>query len=65
VCRRAADRVAPGEANVASGQYRLKREVFLIAKAQPTPASANFLAFVRGPEGAAVIKANGAIPAGR
>jgi ABC-type phosphate transport system substrate-binding protein len=48
VCRRAADRVAPGEANVASGQYRLKREVFLIAKAQPTPASAKFLAFVRG-----------------
>jgi len=57
----ALDGVAPSEANVAAGSYRLVREVFLVVKGEGTPGVAAFLAFVRGPQGAAIIKANGAI----
>ena len=54
--------IAPDELNTLSGRYRLTREAFLVAKLQPSPAAARFLEFARSPEGAAVIKANGAIP---
>jgi phosphate transport system substrate-binding protein len=54
--------LAPTEANVTAGKYRLVREVFLVAKGDASPATKAFLAFVKSPEGAKVIKANGAIP---
>jgi phosphate transport system substrate-binding protein len=56
------DNVAPTEANVNAGTYRLVREVFLVAKVSASPAVKSFLAFVKSADGAKVIKANGAIP---
>lgn len=56
------DGVAPTEANVNAGTYRLVREVFLIAKRDASPSVTAFLAFVKSADGAKVIKANGAIP---
>jgi phosphate transport system substrate-binding protein len=58
----ALDGAAPTEANVTAGSYRLVREVFLVVKESTSPAAKAFLAFVSSAEGAAVIKANGAIP---
>ncbi len=58
----ALDGVAPTEANIAAGTYRLIREVYLVAKADASPAVKAFLAFVKSAEGAHVIKANRAIP---
>jgi phosphate transport system substrate-binding protein len=58
----ALDGVVPTEANVTAGTYRLVREVFLVAKENTSPAAKAFLTFVKSAEGAAVIKANGAIP---
>ena len=59
------DGVAPTEANVAAGTYRLVREVFLVAKGSASPATKAFLGFVKSADGAKVIKANGAIPSAR
>jgi phosphate transport system substrate-binding protein len=56
------DDVAPTEANVTAGKYRLVREVFLVAKGDASPTTKAFLSFVKSPDGAKVIKANGAIP---
>jgi phosphate transport system substrate-binding protein len=54
--------VLADEASVVSGRYRLTRDAFLVtAKGSPDAASA-FIAFVRSPQGAAVVKANGAVP---
>lgn len=58
----ALDGVAPTEANVNAAEYRLVREVFLVIKQPGSPAVKAFLEFVRSPDGAALIKANGAIP---
>lgn len=57
------DGVAPTEANVIAGNYRLVREVFLVTKDNASPAIKAFLDFVKSAEGASTIKANGAIPA--
>jgi phosphate transport system substrate-binding protein len=51
------------EANVVSGKYRLTRDAFLVTGKAPSEAVNAFMAFVRSAEGAAVIKANGAIAA--
>jgi phosphate transport system substrate-binding protein len=56
------DGVTPTEANVQAGRYRLVREVFLVSTGTASPATKAFLAFVKSAEGAAAIKANGAIP---
>lgn len=56
------DGVAPTEANVTAGKYRLIREVFLVTKGSASPATKAFLAFVKSADGAKAIKANGAIP---
>ena len=53
---------AADEASVVSGKYRLTRDAFLVTGKAPSDAAAAFIAFVLSPEGAAVIKANGAIP---
>jgi phosphate transport system substrate-binding protein len=55
--------VAPSEANVLSGHYRLTRDSFLVTRNAPSPQVKAFLDFVNGSEGAAVIKANGALVA--
>ena len=57
--------VKPDAANVLAGKYKLTREVFLVTRGAVSPALAGFLTFVRSPEGAAVIKVNGAIPTPR
>ena len=56
--------VAASEMNVVSGKYRLIREVFLVVKMNATPPVQQFISFIRSVDGAAVIKANGALPAG-
>jgi phosphate transport system substrate-binding protein len=59
------NRVAADEASVVAGRYRLLRDSFLVTKNAPSPQVKAFIDFVRGPEGAAVIKASGAIPAAK
>ena len=54
--------VEPSPENVRSGAYPLTRESFLVTRADPAPAVARFLEFIRGPEGRRVISANGAVP---
>ena len=61
----ALDGIAPSAANVRSGAYPLTRRSLLLTRAAPSPAVARFLAFVRSPEGAAVITAGGAVPVPR
>ena len=56
------DGVAPTEANVVAGKYRLIREVFLVAKASASLETKAFIAFIKSADGAKIIKANGAIP---
>jgi phosphate transport system substrate-binding protein len=57
------DGAAADEASVMSGKYRLTRDAFLVTGKAPSDATTAFIAFVRSPEGAAVIKANGALAA--
>lgn len=57
--------VTASETTVASGQYRLTRDAFLImGKSVSAPAIA-FIDFIRSAEGAAIIRANGAIAAAK
>jgi phosphate transport system substrate-binding protein len=56
------DAMAPTAINVIAGKYRLVREVFLVSGGSASPATKDFLAFVKSADGAKVIKANGAIP---
>lgn len=56
------NRVVANETNVSTGKYAIVREVFLVTKSISTPAVQGFVGFIRGAEGAAVIRANGAIP---
>ena len=58
----ALDGIAPTEATVINGSYRLVREVFLVANGDAAPATKAFLAFVKSADGARVIRANRAIP---
>jgi phosphate transport system substrate-binding protein len=58
----ALDGVVPSAVNVRSGAYPLTRRSLLLTRTVPPRAVARFLAFVRSPEGAAVITANGAVP---
>ena len=55
--------IVADESNVAAGRYRLTRDVFLVTGRSPPEPVNSFIAFVRSSEGAAVIKANGAIAA--
>lgn len=55
--------IAPNEANVATGKYRLTRDAFLVLGNAAPPHAKSFIDFVRSSDGSAVIKANGAIAA--
>ena len=57
--------IAPSEDNVAGGRYRLTRDSFLVTSNAPSVPVKAFIDFVRAAEGAAVIKANGAIEAAK
>ena len=54
---------AASEDNVIAGRYRLTRDSFLVTSNAPSPPVKAFIEFVRSGDGAAVIKANGAIAA--
>jgi phosphate transport system substrate-binding protein len=54
--------IAPSAENVKRKTYLLTRDSFLVTKAPPAPAVAEFLEFIRSPAGEAVIVANGAVP---
>ena len=54
--------VVPGPESVRRGEYRLVRASYLLTRGAPSPDVARFLAFIRGPSGAAVIAANGGVP---
>lgn len=55
--------VAADEASVVAGRYRLTRDAFLVIGNAPSVSVKAFIDFVRSAEGAAIIKANGAIAA--
>ena len=55
--------IAASEENVIPGRYRLTRDSFLVTGNAPSPQVKAFIDFVAAPEGAAVIKANGALAA--
>ncbi len=52
----------PSEANIASGRYKLTRDAFLVTRSAPPPPVKAFIDFAKSAEGAAVIRANGALP---
>lgn len=54
--------VRPSAQNVEGNTYRLLRQSVLVTKADPPPAVARFLAFVRSAAGDRLIRENGAIP---
>jgi len=53
--------VAASEASVLGGQYRMTRDAFLVTGKAPSAAVKAFIDFVKSPEGAQIIRANGAI----
>jgi ABC-type phosphate transport system substrate-binding protein len=55
--------VEPSESNVSARRYRLVRDAFLVVRNDASPPVKSFIDFVRGAEGAAVIRANGAVAA--
>jgi phosphate transport system substrate-binding protein len=57
--------IVPSESNVRAGRYRLVRDAFLVTRNSPSAEAKAFIEFVKSDEGAAVIRANGAIAAPR
>jgi phosphate transport system substrate-binding protein len=55
--------VDPGEANIEAGRYKLTRDAFLVTRGAPPAKVKAFIDFVKSAEGAALIRANGALPA--
>jgi phosphate transport system substrate-binding protein len=56
------DGVAPTADTIASGAYKLPLRVCLLRGANPTPDTERFIAFVRSPEGGALLREFGAHP---
>ena len=54
--------VAPTEANIVSGKYPLTRELYLYARASPSPAARAFVDFVLSPEGQSWLRPLGYFP---
>lgn len=58
----ALDGIAPTAANVEQGRYRLTNTLYIIQRSDLPPAVSAFLAFVRSPHGARLIKDTGYLP---
>ena len=55
--------VAPSEATVADGSYQLQRPFIFLTKGEPTGTVKEFIDWVMGPEGQAIVKAEKVVPA--
>lgn len=55
--------ISPVTSNVSSGRYPLSRDVFLITPVEMSEEVAGFLAFIRSPAGADILRVNNAAPA--
>lgn len=55
------DGATPDEPSITAGRYRLTRDAFLVTRKDAPASVQSFLDFVKSPEGAGVIRANGAI----
>lgn len=53
--------IAPGEASVGAGRYRLARDAFLVTRNDASAPVKSLIDFVKSGDGAAIIRANGAI----
>lgn len=58
----ALDGISPDAANVEGERYPMSRRSMLVTRNPTERAVARFLGFIRGPDGATVIRANGAVP---
>ncbi len=58
----AVDGVAPSEQTVSDGSYKLQRPFIFITKGEPKGAVKDFIDWVMGPEGQAIIKAENVVP---
>jgi hypothetical protein len=55
------DGVAPTVAGMADGTYRYSKKIYLVVRGPPSQRVQDFVAFIRRPEGAAIISRNGAL----
>ncbi|MBP2047017.1 phosphate transport system substrate-binding protein [Methanobacterium aggregans] len=55
--------VSPSEATVADGSYQLQRPFIFLTKGEPTGTVKEFIDWVMGPEGQAIVKAEKVVPA--
>ena len=51
--------VAPTKENVLSGAYPINRELFMFTSVQPTGLAADFINFIRSPEGQKIVEEEG------
>jgi phosphate transport system substrate-binding protein len=58
----AIDGVAPTAENAVSGKYRVTRKLYMNTKGQPGELVQTFIDYIRGPEGAAIVREAGFIP---
>ncbi len=56
------DGVAPTQDNAKSGAYPVVRTLYMNTRGEPTPLVRAFLDYVRGPEGAEIVRASGYLP---
>lgn len=55
--------ISPSEATVADGSYQLQRPFIFLTKGEPTGTVKDFVEWVMGPEGQAIVKAEKVVPA--
>ena len=56
------NRVEPTQENAKSGKYPVTRLLYMNTKGEPSPLVKTFIAYIRGPEGAKIIKKHGFLP---
>lgn len=56
------DGVAPTQDNAKSGKYPVTRKLYMNTKGEASDVVADFIRYIRGPEGASITAANGYIP---
>jgi phosphate transport system substrate-binding protein len=56
--------VAPSEATILDGTYKIQRPFLFLVKGNPTGAVKSFIEWVNGPEGQAIIKSDKVVPTG-